>query len=171
MVDLDFDVVEFAPADHPAVGETAPDFTRPFVSAEYWEDTSLSSVTAEGPTLLVFYSMNGAFPATYVWNEIRDRGWTDLLTVVGVTISTPYDHKTFLEDRDLDVSLFSDPSNEVAETYGIAHDLDGMTGVSEPRLSFFLLDDDRTVEHAWVASEWPEFPDYDELEAAIESAI
>ena len=26
---------------------------------------------------------------------------------------------------------------------------------------------DRTVEYAWVAAEWPDFPDYDEVEAAL----
>ena len=31
----------------------------------------------------------------------------------------------------------------------------------------FLLEDDRTVAYAWVAEEWPEFPDYDKLEAAV----
>ncbi|MGM0606392.1 MAG: redoxin domain-containing protein [Halobacteriota archaeon] len=164
---VEFDVVEFDPADTPAVGELAPDFTRPLVTDEYWEDTALSDVTAAGPTLLVFYSMNGAFPATYVWNEIRDREWSDRLSVVGITISTPYDHAAFLTERSLDVRLFSDPSNEIAATYGVAHDLDGMTGVSEPRLSCFLLDTDRTIRHVWVAEEWPEFPDYDELDAAI----
>ena len=169
---VEFDVVEFEPADAPTAGEVAPDFTRPLVNDEYWENTSLSAVTADGPTLLVFYSMNGAFPATYVWNELRDREWSDLLSVVGITISTPYDHKSFLDDRNLtDVSLFSDPSNEVAADYGVAHDLDGMAGVSEPRLSFFLLSEDRTIEHSWIASEWPEFPDYDELEAELKDTL
>jgi peroxiredoxin len=35
----------------------------------------------------------------------------------------------------------------------------------------FLLDADRTVEYAWVASEWPDFPDYDAVEAAIETLV
>lgn len=168
---VEFDVVEFPPADAPDVGERAPDFTRPFVEREFWEDRSLSDQVGDGPVLLVFYSMNGAFPATYVWNEIRDRGWTDRLSVVGVTISTPYDHKAFLEDREIEALLVSDPSNEVAETYGVEHDLDGMSGVAEPRLSFFLLGSDRTVEHRWIADEWPEFPDYDEIEAAIDELV
>jgi len=49
MVDLDFDVVELGPADHPEVGERAPDFTRPLVNDEYWEDVSLSEICAERP--------------------------------------------------------------------------------------------------------------------------
>ncbi|WP_101295247.1 redoxin domain-containing protein [Halegenticoccus soli] len=168
---VDFEVVDLGETEHVDEGDTAPDFTRPLVNAEYWEDASLSDLTDEGPVLLVFYTMDGAFPATYVWNEIRDRGWGDRLTVVGVSISTPYEHETLIEERGMDYRLFSDPSNAVAREYGIDHDLDGMTGISEPRPSVFLLDEDRTVEYAWVATEWPEFPDYDEVEDAIEANV
>ncbi|WP_115864434.1 redoxin domain-containing protein [Halorussus litoreus] len=169
---VDFEVVSLPDADHVAEGDTAPDFTRPLVTDEYWEDVSLSELTDEGPVLLVFHPMDGAFPATYVWNEIRDRNWGTTtedgdLTVVGLSISDPYSHKRLIEERGMDYRLFSDPQNGVAEEYGVVHDLDGMAGVSEPRPAVFLLDEDRTVEYAWVAAEWPDFPDYDEVEAAI----
>ncbi|MFC4450592.1 redoxin domain-containing protein [Halorussus aquaticus] len=184
----DFDVVSLPDTDHVAEGDTAPDFTRPLVNDEYWEDAALSDLTDEGPVLLVFFTMDGAFPATYMWNEIRDRAWGSEaqraseeasgetaneedrdLTVVGLSISDPYAHKQLVEERGVEYRLFSDPQNGVAEEYGIVNDLDGMAGVSEPRPAVFLLDGDRTVEYAWVAEEWPDFPDYDEVEAAIES--
>jgi peroxiredoxin len=161
---VDFDVVDLGPCDHVAEGDAAPDFTRPLVTDEYWEDASLSELTDDGPVLLVFYPMDGSFPATYIWNELRDREFGDLLTVVGVSISTPYTHRQFIEEREMAYRLFSDPSNDVARAYGVEHDLDGMAGVDEPRPAAFVLDADRTVEYAWVATEWPEFPDYDELE-------
>ncbi|MFC6990022.1 redoxin domain-containing protein [Haloplanus sp. GCM10025708] len=164
---VDFDVVELGDTDHVAEGDTAPDFTRPLVNDEYWEDASLSDLTDEGPVLLVFSPMDGAFPATYVWNELRDRELGDRLTVVGLSISTPYAHKRLVEERGMDYRLFSDPSNAVAREYGIEHDLDGMAGIEEPRPAAFVLDADRTVEYAWVATEWPEFPDYDELERQV----
>jgi len=169
---VDFDVVELPETDHVAEGDTAPDFTRPLVNDEYWEDTALSELTADGPVLLVFYPMDGAFPATYVWNELRDRAWEDDydVTVVGLSVSDPYAHKQLVEERGMDYRLFSDPQNGVAEEYGIVHDLDGMAGVSEPRPATFLLNGDRTVEYAWVAEEWPDFPDYDEIEAALDAA-
>jgi len=168
-MDLPFEVVDLGPADHPAPGETAPDFKRPLVTEEYWEDVALSQLTAESPVLLVFFPMDGSFPATYIWREIAERGWgnDDDLTVVGLSISTPYEHEAFIADAELPHRLFSDPGNGVAETYGIAHDLDGMAGVSEARPAAFLLDVDRTVEYAWAASEWPAFPDYDAIAAAI----
>ncbi len=166
----DFDVVELGEADHPKVGETAPDFTRPLVNTEFWENASLSDVTDDGRTLLVFHSMDGAFPATYVWNELRDRAWDEEydVQIVGLSISSPYEHKTLIEERGMEYSLFSDPMNDVAEAYGIVNELDGMEGISEPRPAMFLLDENRTVEYTWVATEWPDFPDYDDVENAIE---
>jgi peroxiredoxin len=171
---LDFEVVEFPDVDHPTAGEQAPDFERPLVTAEYWEDRALSALTAEGPVLLLFHTMDGAFPTTYMWNEIRDREWgqsEDDLTVVGLSVSSPYEHKTTIAERgieDTGYRLFSDPQNGVAERYSIDHSLDGMAGVSEPRPAAFLLDDERVIQYAWVAAEWPQFPDYDEIEAAID---
>jgi len=170
-VDLDFDIVDLGEADHPTEGETAPDFVRPLVADEFWEDRALSALTAEGPVVLVFHSMDGAFPSTYVWNELRDREFDAYdASVVGLSISTPYEHKTLIEERDIEDTgfrFFSDPANGVAESYGIVNDLDGMTGVAEPRPAAFVIDGDRTVRYAWVATEWPAFPDYDELERAV----
>ena len=171
MVELDFDVVELGPADHPEVGERAPDFTRPLVNDEYWEGRSLSDVCAESddPVVLIFHAMDGAFPATYLWNEVRDRAWHTEATVVGLSISTPYAHTDLLDEREIegDYELFSDPANGVAEAYGIDMALDGMEGIAEPRPAIFVLDDDRTVEYAWVGKEWPAFPDYDAVEAQL----
>ncbi|MFB6352716.1 MAG: redoxin domain-containing protein [Halobacteriales archaeon] len=173
-MDLDFDVVALEPADPPAVGEPAPDVTRPLVTPEYWEDVALAELTAGGPVLLVFHPMDGAFPTTYIWQEITERGWGDRLAVVGVSISDPYAHKQLIRDRGLesgDYALYSDPANDVAEAYGVTHALDGMAGVVEPRPAVFLVDTDRTVRYAWAAAEWPAFPDYDAVEAAIDELL
>ena len=168
-MDLGFDVVELGEASHVAEGERAPDFTRPLVGDEYWEDVALSTLCRDGPVVLVFHPMAGSFPATYVWKELPDYDWGDA-QVVGLSIATPYAHKRLIDERGLgdEYRLYSDPSNGVAETFGIAHELDGMAGVSEPRPSAFVVDGDQTVQYAWVASEWPAFPDYDELHAAVE---
>ena len=167
-----FDVVELGGTDHVEEGDVAPDFTRPLVNPEYWEDTSLSELTDEGPVLLIFHPMDGDFPATYIWKEMVAREWDELpVQVVGVSISSPYEHEGLIRERgieDRDYRLFSDPANGIAEEYGIVHDLDGMAGISEPRIAAFLVDEDRTVRYAWVATEWPQFPDYDAIEDAID---
>jgi len=162
----EFDVVTLPETDHPESGEVAPDFTCPLVNDEYWEDRSLADVV-DGPTLLVFHPMDGAFQATYLYNEVDDRGWVTDLDVLGLSISTPYEHKRLLGERAAGVRIFSDPSAAVAREYGVDHDIDGMTGITECRPAAFLLDGDRTVRYAWVAEEHPEFPDFDELDEAI----
>jgi peroxiredoxin len=167
-VELDFAVVDLGPTDHVEVGDQAPDFERPLVHSEGWSDTALSTLLEDGPAVLLFHSMDGAFPATYLWNEVRERGWAADVQVVGVSISTPYEHKTLIDDREIpDVRLFSDPANGVAEAYGIVHDLDGMAGINEPRPAAFVIEPDGTIAYAWVADSWPDFPDYDAVEAAI----
>ncbi|SMO44809.1 redoxin domain-containing protein [Halorubrum cibi] len=166
----EFDVVELPETDHVTAGGTAPEFTRPLVDEEFWEDRSLSEIV-DGPTLLVFHPMDGAFQTTYVYNEIDDRGWSDRLPVYGVSISSPYEHKDLLAERGEGVKVFSDPSAEVIESYGVAHDIDGMAGVTEARPAVFLLDDDRVVRYAWVGSEHPSFPDYDAVESAIDDLL
>jgi peroxiredoxin len=166
-MDLPFDVVSLPATDHVEVGDTAPDFTRPLVNDEYWADASLTAALDGDPGLLVFHPMDGSFPATYLWREIGTRGWAADVQLLGVSISTPYEHVRFLDERAAEFRLFSDPANDVAAEYGVAHDLDGMNGVEEPRPAVFLLDPDRTVRYAWVADEWPAFPDYDAVGAAI----
>ncbi|WP_049924469.1 redoxin domain-containing protein [Halopiger djelfimassiliensis] len=164
----EFEVVSLESTDHVEPGDDAPEFTRPLVNDEYWTDRSLSGLVAEGRTILVFTPMTGSFLAKYVWDELHERGWDDREErVVGLTASTPYGVKRFLEANDYPFALFADPGNEVARAYGIAHDLDGMAGISEPRLAFFAIDEQRTIEGAWVATEWPEFPEYDALESEL----
>lgn len=164
----DFAVYPLPPTDHVSEGETAPDFTRPLVTDEGWEDVALSVLVDGGHVLLVFYPMDGGGKSIYTWTEISDRDWGDGdLTVVGLSISTPFDHVRFIEERDLEYGLYSDPQNGVAEEYGVVHDLHGMEGMAEPRPAVFLLDEDLTVTYAWIASEWPETPPYDEIEGEL----
>nr|WP_246084366.1 redoxin domain-containing protein [Salinadaptatus halalkaliphilus] len=163
-------MVELPPSDHPVAGEHAPDFTRPLVTDEYWENVSLSALARDaGGVLLVFSPLNWGGKSIYWWDELQARSWDgDDLAVVGIGVSQPFDHQRFIVDRDLEYPLYSDPGNDVATRYDLVHDLDGMAGLEEPRPAIFLLEDDLTVDYAWVATEWPETPPYDELEAAIE---
>ena len=165
----DFDVVDLGPTDHLESGDEASDISRPLVTDEFWEDRKLSALAGEGGrTIVVFTPMIGSFVAKYVWDELDERDWADRADrVVGVTASTPYGISRFLDENELPVGIFADPANDIADAYGIAHELDGMAGIGEPRLAFFALESDLTVDAAWVATEWPEFPDYDDLEERL----
>jgi peroxiredoxin len=170
-MELGFEVVDLPETNHPTEGEEAPDFTRPLVTDEQWEDVSLSELAADQPVLLVFHTMDGAFPSTYIWNELRDRAFEEHadVQVVGLSISSPYEHMTMIDEREMDYAVFSDPQNGVAEAYDIVNDLDGMAGVSEPRPAVFLVDSELTIQYAWVADEWPDFPDYDAVADAVDA--
>nr|WP_246308197.1 redoxin domain-containing protein [Halobaculum salinum] len=167
----EFRPVTFPPSDHPVAGERAPEFTRPLVTREGWEDVPLSALASEaGSVLLVFSPLNWGGKSMYWWKEIERRGWgDDDVAVVGLGVSQPFDHQRFLERRDMPYPLYSDPANGVAEAYDVVHDLDGMAGVAEPRPAAFLLDDGLTVSYEWVADEWPETPPYDDVESAMAS--
>ncbi|PSQ55345.1 peroxiredoxin [Halobacteriales archaeon SW_8_68_21] len=167
---VDFDVVSLPETDHVAEGEVAPNFTRPLVNDEYWEDRPLADVV-DGPTLLLFHPMDGAFQGTYLYNAVDDHGWADDVDVLGVSVSTPYAHERLLADRGDGVRIFSDPAAGVIEEYGLAHDIDGMTGITESRPAVFLLDADRTVEYAWVADEHPAFPDAEAIDDAVADLV
>lgn len=165
---MDFDVVELGPSDHVTAGDTAPAFERPLVTGEYWEDRSLADVCRDGG-ILVFTPMVGSFVARYLWTELLDREWPSRHEgpVVGVSVSTPFAVSRFVDEHGVPDGMFADPGNDVAELFGVVHDLDGMTGISEPRPAIVAVDGDLTVEAAWVATEWPEFPPYDDLEATL----
>ena len=166
----DFDVVALPETDHVDEGDTAPDFTRPLVNAEYWEDRALADAV-EGPTLLLFHPMDGAFQATYLYNTVDEHGWADRVDVLGLSVSSPYAHKRLLAERGDGARIFADPGAGVIEEYGLAHGIDGMTGITEARPAVFLLDADRTVEYAWVAREHPEFPDAEAIDDAIDRLV
>lgn len=170
---VEFEVVPLPETESVSEGETAPEFTRPLVDEEFWQNRSLSELTDDGPVLLLFHPMDGTFQTTYLWNNVADHGWDtrDGLQVVGLSTSSPYEHKTLLAERGVDAQVFSDPNNDVAAEYGIINNLDGMEGVSEPRTAAYLLDEDRTVEFVWVAQEHPDFPPYDELQDAIDRLL
>lgn len=167
----DFDVINLPPSSHPEASDQAPDFTRPLVTGEFWEDVTLSALVEDGPVVLVFYPMDGTGKAKYTWTEIRDRGWgigDDTPTVVGLSISTPYEHEALIDRHELPYGLFSDPGNEIARRYDVTHDHDGMAGLVGARPAVFVIDESLTVQYAWATDQWPDLPPFDAVEEAIE---
>lgn len=152
------------PTDHLEPGDDVPSFTRPLVNADFWEDVAFEELLDE-PTVLLFYPMDGTGMASYAWIELRERG-LDPESLVGLSISTPYEHKRFIDDHRLPYRLYSDPGNGVAEDFGVVHDHHGMA-IQGARPSAFLVTADRTIEWVWVGDEWPALPPYDEIERVL----
>ena len=164
---MGFPVVDLEPAPGPPVGQPAPTFERPLVTAECWEDRTLTDVAGDR-TVLVFTPMVGSFVARYLWQAVLERGWPDRdVELVGISASTPYGISRFVDDHRIDCGIFADPGNGIARSYGLTHDLDGMAGLEEPRPAVVVLGPDRAVEDWWAAREWPSFPPYEDLEEAF----
>ena len=140
----EFDVVEFDADDGLKLGDTAPDLSRPLVGDDHWRDVSLSSLASDDSMLLLFHSMNGSWPAIFLWQELRDRGWHEAydVEIVGVTISTPYSCWEFREQWSVPYRLYSDPQNDLAEAFGV----DTSEGYTE-RVTFVLANGE--VTHAY----------------------
>lgn len=163
-------VTDLPATDHVAVGDPAPGFTRPLVNAEFWEDVPLGRLLEAGPVLVVHYPMDGTGMAKSNWIRMRERGWADRpAAVVGVSISSPYEHKHLIDRHALPFELYSDPGAGVAERYGTVHDMGGMAGIRAHHPAAFLIDGDGTVRFAWVATEWPARLPFDDIEAAFDA--
>lgn len=168
-IDGDTLYVDLPETNHLTVGEAPPDVTLPLVNADYWENVSLSELTDDGAVLVVFYPMDGTGAASYIWIQIRERGWNPD-RVVGVSVSTPYAHREFIHDHDLPYRLYSDPGNIMATEFGVVHDQGGMTGLKEARPAMFLLEPAHTISYAWVTDRWPASIPYDEIERRFDQS-
>jgi len=154
---VDFDVVSLPETDHVAEGDAAPDFHPTRSSARSTGRTARSARPSTGRRsccstrwtapfrrrISTTRSTTTAGPTTWTSSASRSRHRTP---TSACSPSAPT------------ASGSSDPGADVIDAYGLAHDIDGMTGIAETRPAVFLLDADRTVEYAWVASEHPEFP-------------
>ena len=169
-MNLGLDITALPATEHVRSGDQAPAFSKPVVTAEFWEETSLQTLLEDGPVVLVFHAMDGDFPATYTFQGIVEAGWADWdrAQVVGVSISTPYEHRDFQREWDgfEAFSFVSDPACELGAAYGATHELDGMS-ITEHRPAVFVIDTEQAVQYAWVAEEYPAFPPYDDIEAVV----
>ncbi|MGM0590790.1 MAG: redoxin domain-containing protein [Halobacteriota archaeon] len=139
-----------------SVGATASDFTAPLVSPGGGvEQVALSSLLADGPVLLCFYTVDFSPDCIEQWCSFRDFEWFasgDTVQVVGVSKSGTRLHRRFIERLNLGFPLYSDRSLAVARAFDVDYRTFGL--VRRSRRSCFLLDKDRTVRYRWVGDHW-----------------
>jgi peroxiredoxin (alkyl hydroperoxide reductase subunit C) len=135
-------------------GETAPDFA---LRDQDGEEVSLSDYRGK-KVLLVFYPFDFSPVCSdqlslyqEVKPELEDKG----LTVLGVSVDSPYAHKAFQEKLGIDTTLLSDfePKGEVARAYGSYIDAVGMAN-----RTLVLIDEDGVVAWAYESPTPGEFP-------------
>ena len=137
-----------------AVGENAPDFT---LRDQDGEEVSLADFRGRR-VMLVFYPFDFSPVCSdqlslyqEVKHEIEDKG----VTLVGVSIDSPYAHKAFQEKLGIDTALLADfePKGEVARAYGSYLDGPGMAN-----RTLVLVDEDGRVAWTYESPNPGEFP-------------
>jgi peroxiredoxin Q/BCP len=142
--------------DNLSAGDDAPDFTATLVRPDGTaEETPFSTLLAEGPVLLSFYTADFSPDCIREWCAFRDFDWfasDEHVRVVGVSKSGAKSHKRFIDRLGLTFPLYSDPDLSVAEAYGVAYRAFGLS--RRAKRSCFLVDGDGVIRYTWVGEHW-----------------
>ena len=159
------------------VGTTAPDAAATLVSADGdATEVALSTLVADGPVLLCFYTNDFTPDCIEQWCSFRDFDWfasEKAVRVVGVSRSRVATHRRFIDRLDLTYPLFSDRDLELSDAFDVTYRVFGV--VRRSRRSAFLLDADRTVRYRWLADHWldptREVPPVGEIHDAVRREV
>lgn len=110
------------------VGEQAPAFTA---KDQFGQDVTLTGLTGDKATLLVFYPFAFSGICTGELCSIRDdisRFVNDKVQVVGVSCDPMFTQRAWAEDQGYDFPLLSDfwPHGSIAKDYGVFNEDAGM---------------------------------------------
>jgi peroxiredoxin len=137
-----------------AAGEPAPDFT---LRDQDGEKVSLTDFRGR-KVLLVFYPFD--FSPTCsdqlsLYQEVKAEIEVKGVTLLGVSVDSPYAHKAFQEKLGIDTTLLADfePKGEVARAYGSYID-----GLGMANRTLVLIGADGKVEWAYESPNPGEFP-------------
>lgn len=127
-----------------AAGDTAPEFT---LRDQDGEDVSLSDFKGR-KVLLVFYPFDFSPVCSdqlSVYQEVKPEIEAKGVTMLGVSVDSPYAHKAFQEKLGIDTTLLADfePKGEVSKAYGSFLEGPGMAN-----RTLVLVDEDGVVEWA-----------------------
>ena len=137
-----------------AVGESAPDFT---LRDQDGEEVSLADFRGR-KVLLVFYPFDFSPVCSdqlSLYQEVKPDIEGKGVTLLGVSIDSPYAHKAFQEKLGIDTALLADfePKGEVARAYGSYLDGPGMAN-----RTLVLVDEDGKVAWTYESPNPGEFP-------------
>jgi peroxiredoxin len=135
-------------------GEQAPDFA---LRDQDGEEVSLSDYRGK-KVLLVFYPFDFSPVCSdqlSLYQEVKPELEGKGLTVLGVSVDSPYAHKAFQEKLGIDTTLLSDfePKGEVARAYGSYIDAVGMAN-----RTLVLVDEEGKVAWSYESPSPGEFP-------------
>lgn len=137
-----------------AVGESAPDFS---LRDQDGEQVSLADFRGRR-VMLVFYPFDFSPVCSdqlSLYQEVKPEIEAKGVTLVGVSVDSPYAHKAFQEKLGIDTTLLADfePKGEVARAYGSYLDGPGMAN-----RTLVLLDEEGRVAWTYESPTPGEFP-------------
>lgn len=137
-----------------AAGEPAPDFT---LRDQDGEEVSLADFRGR-KVMLVFYPFDFSPVCSdqlSLYQEVKPEIEGKGVTLLGISVDSPYAHKAFQEKAGIDTTLLSDfePKGEVARAYGSYIDAVGMAN-----RTLVLVDEEGTVQWAYESPSPGEFP-------------
>ena len=148
------------------IGEKTPDFTLP---SDSWESkVSLEETRQERPAVLFFYLGEWSNVCTDEMGQpqqqisrFEEKG----TRVLGLSVDSPWSHKTWAEERGIGFPLLSDFGREVLEEYGVKHK------AGFPERAYFAIDQEGVVRAKKVEDSPGHQPEVEELrsgEGALE---
>ena len=144
------------------IGDIAPDFT---LKAHDKTDVTLSSF-AGNRVILSFYPAaftgvckNQICTINNQYNELE----LSNLTVLGISVDSPFANNAFREANGISYPLLSDVHREVISAYGIKFENFAIDGYTVAQRSVFLIEEDGTIGYAWYADNPGIEPDYSAL--------
>lgn len=137
-----------------AVGESAPDFS---LRDQDGEQVSLADFRGR-KLMLVFYPFDFSPVCSdqlSLYQEVKPEIEAKGVTLVGVSVDSPYAHKAFQEKLGVDTTLLADfePKGEVARAYGSYLDGPGMAN-----RTLVLVDEEGRVAWTYESPTPGEFP-------------
>ena len=137
-----------------AVGESAPDFS---LRDQDGEQVSLADFRGR-KVMLVFYPFDFSPVCSdqlSLYQEVKPEIEAKGVTLVGVSVDSPYAHKAFQEKLGIDTTLLADfePKGDVARAYGSYLDGPGMAN-----RTLVLVDEEGRVAWTYESPTPGEFP-------------
>ena len=153
---------------HAAVGSPAPDFS--LAPAPSPDRVTLAEHRGE-PVVLLFFPLafSGVCTAELChmaddWSRWEEAG----VTVLGISIDSPFVNRKFAEETKVPFPLLSDFNKDASSAYGVLYpDYFGMRGVA--KRSAFVVDREGVIRYAWVSEDSGLMPDFDEIYAAVKA--
>ncbi len=150
------------------IGQAAPEFT---LSDSDNNPVSLSSLKGKN-VLLLFFPKAFTSVCTKELCGVRDnisRYQSVNATVLGISVDTVNDLARYKEENAYNFQLLSDNSKEVSVAYdSIYYDMTLNTPTVSKR-SAFIIDKEGVVRYADVLEDGHQIPDFDKINAALDS--